>query len=416
MNLRRMLINMLLLPLLPVFAAGFTDYGTVIASHKLNKTYCQGKFLQGKEIFTVFDQFAKRQKNTEIPLNEGDNVEFTRVAPFGMARGALTEGTNPTASKIYANVVTAELVEHGDYVKVSKKFWLTSMDSHLTETANELGKAEAKTIDSLIWEVVAEGGIGLRADADANESGERTITGTSSTTSRIIWTGAMSGLASGDTGVIVFLSGKNYGQVRQFTCDGTSPTLQTVVSPALDHAPTAGDLIRLVTTMGLTTADTVTCEHIRKSVALLGSSGAVPFDDGYYHAVYSPLQKYDFQRDTEWINLKHYAAPKDLYRNLDGEIFGVRFHNDNNPYRHTAGTIGTYVAGGGVYVISIFGKNSFGNVRITGIDNKFYTCPPVADPNNPLAMFGTMGYYALCCPVVLNGCNIVNIFNVPTSF
>lgn len=416
MNLYRMLRNILLLPLLPIFAAGFTDYGTVTASHKLNKTYYQGKFLQGKEIFTVFDQFAKRQKNTEIPLNAGDNVEFTRVAPFGMARTPLTEGTNPTASKIYANVVTAELVEHGDYAKVSKKFWLTSMDSHLAETANELGKAEAKTIDSLIWEVVAEGGIGLRADADANESGERVITGVASTTSRIIWSVAMSGLGTGDTGVVVFLSGKNYGQSRTFTTDGTNSTTETTVSPALDHAPVAGDLIRLCTTMGLTVADVVTAEHIRKSVALLESTGAAPFDDGYYHAVYTPLQKFDFQRDTEWINMKHYAAPKDLYRNLDGEIYGVRFHKDNNPYRHTAGTIGTYVAGAAVYVISIFGKNSFGNVRITGIDNKFYTCPPVADPSNPLAMFGTMGYYALCCPVVLNGANIVNLFNVPTSF
>lgn len=415
MNLRRILRNILLLPLLPILGAGFTDYGTVTASHKLNKTYYQGKFLQGKEIFTVFDQFAKRQKNTEIPLNAGDNVEFTRVAPFGMARTPLTEGTNPPATKIYATTVTAELVEHGDYAKVSKKFWLTSMDSHLAETAHELGVAEAKTIDSLIWEAVVEGGIGLRADADANESGERAITGTSSTTTRIIWTGAMSGLASADTGVVVFISGKNYGQVRQFTCDATNPTTETVVA-ALDHAPVAGDLIRLVTSMGLTVADTVSAEHIAKAVAILESTGAAPFDDGYYHAVYTPLQKYDFRRDSEWINMKHFAAPKDLYRNLDGEIYGVRFHKDNNPYRHTAGTIGTYVAGGAVYTISIFGKNAFGNARVSGIDNKFYTCPPVADPSNPLAMFGTMGYYALCCPVVLNGANIINIFNVPTSF
>ena len=390
----------------------FADYGTITTSHKLNKTYYQGKFLQGKENYVVFDQFASRQKNTNIPLNEGDSVEFTRVAPFGLSRIALTEGTNPNATKIYGNIVSATLLEYGDYVKPSKKYWVTNMDKNLSETAFEQGKAAASTVDSLIWEKVAKGGIGLRADADANESGERTI-GSGSTKTRIIWTSALSGLASGDTGVVVFLSGKNYGLVREFTCDATNPTTETVVA-ALDHAPVAGDIIRLCTTAGLTTADTVSAEVLRKALALLESNGAAVFDDGYYHAVYTPLQKYDFQRDSEWVNMKHYAAPKDLYRNLDGEMFGIRFHKDNVPYRHTAGTIGTYVAGGAVYVISIFGKNAFGNVRVSGIDKKFYMCPPVATADNALAMYGTMGWYELCCPVVLNGSNIVNIFNCPT--
>ena len=342
----------------------------------------------------------------------GYTIRFSKEQRSGITGTRVDVITDPSENQIRRNLSDIEkIIDTSDLNKqvksLSKRIFV------------ELGKAEAKTIDSLIWEVVAEGGIGLRADADANESGERTIStaGSTNTTTRICWAAAsaMSGLASGDTGIVVFLSGKNYGQVRQFTCDATNPTYETTVT-ALDHACESGDLIRLVTTMGLTTADVVTCETIRKAVALLESNGSAVFDDGYYHAVYSPLTKYDFMRDTEWINMKHFAAPKDLYRNLDGEIYNVRFHKDNNPYRHTAGTIGTWVAGGAVYVISIFGKNSFGNVRVSGIDNKWYACPPVADPSNPLSMFGTMGYYALCCPVVLNGCNIVNIFNVPTSF
>lgn len=392
----------------------FTDYGTVTTSHKLNKTYYQGKFLQGMDNYVVFDQFAKREEKAEIPKNAGDNIVFTRVAPFGLKRTALTQGTNPNATKIYGNTVSATVAEYGDYVKPSKKYWLTNMDKNLAETAMEQGKSSASTIDSLLWEVVAEGGIGLRADADANESGERSITGSSSTTTRIIWSVAMSGLANNDTGVVVFLSGKNRGQVRQFTCDATNPTTETKVS-TLDHAPASGDIIRLCTTMGLTTADTVSVETIRKAVALLESVGAPLFDDGYYHAVYSPLQKYDFQRDSEWINMKHYAAPKDLYRNLEGEIFGVKFHKDNNPYRHTAGTVGTYVAAGAVYAISIFGKGAFGNVRLQGVDKKFYMCPPEATADNQLAMYGSMGWYELCAPTVLDGSRIINIFNVPTS-
>jgi len=293
------------------------------------------------------------------------------------------------------------------------------MDKDMAQTAFEHGISAASTIDSLIWEVVAEGGIGLRADADTTESGGVAVNtaGTGvNTTTRIVWAvgDAITGLASGDTGVVVILSGKNYGQVRQFTCDATRPTYEITV-PALDHACESGDLIRICTTMGLAAEDVVDCSHIAKSVALLESNGIPVFDDGFYHAVYTPLQKYDFRRDSEWINMEHYAAPKDLYRNLDGQMYGVRFHKDTVPYRHTAGTVGTYVAGGAVYVISIFGKGAFGNVRISGIDRKYYLCPPVEDPNNPLAMYGSMGWYDLCSPVVINGAAIVNIFNVPTN-
>ena len=410
MNLKRFITRILMLPLFPLFGVFGDTYETITTSHKFNKTYYQGNFLKGRENYVVFDQFAAREKKAEIPKNVGDTVEFTRVAPFGLSRTALTEGTNPTATKIYGNTVSATVKEYGDFVEPSKKFWLTSMDKDLAETAVEQGKAAASTIDSLIWEAVAEGGIGLLADADTANSGERTISAACTTTA-IIWSVALSGVVNTEKGIIVFLSGKNYGQVREITF--TATTTGTV--SALNHAPAAGDLIRLVSTTDLTTADVVSCELIRKAVALLESNGAAVFDDGKYHAVYTPLQKYDFQRDSEWINMQHYAAPKDLYRNLDGEIFGVRFHKDTNPYRHTAGTIGTYVASAAVYCISIFGKNAFGNVRLKGVDKKFYMCPPEATADNPLAMYGTMGWYELCCPTVLNGANIVNIFNVPTT-
>jgi len=388
----------------------FLDNGTITTSHKFNKTYYQAQFLQGKENYVVFDQFASREKKAEIPKNDGDTVEFTRIAPFGLKRTPLTEGTNPSATKVYGNTVSTTVKEYGDYVKPSKKFWYTNMDKDMAQTAKEHGISAASTIDSLIWEKVAEGGIGLLADADAANSGERIISADCTTTA-IIWSAALTGVVNDETGVIVFLSGKNYGQVRTITF--TADTTGTV--SALDHAPAAGDLIRLVSTTDLTTGDKVTVETIRKAVALLESNGIPVFDDGYYHAVYTPLQKYDFQRDDEYINLKHYAAPKDLYRNLDGEIFGVRFHKDTVPYRHTAGAIGTYVAAGAVYCISIFGKGAFGNVRVSGIDQKYYINPPVDSPNNPLAMYGAMGWYELCSPVVINGTSIVNIYNVPSN-
>jgi len=221
-----------------------------------------------------------------------------------------------------------------------------------------------------------------------------------------------SSIADSDTGVIVFLTGENAGLSRSFTYASSN---HITLGSAVQAAPADADLARVVCTQSLTTADTISSELIRKSVAILESVGTPTFDDGFYHGVYDPLGKYDFQRDSEWINLKQYAAPKDLYKNLEGEIYGVRFHKDNNPYRHTAGTIGTYVASGAVYILSIFGKGAFGNVRVKGVDKKFYMCPPVATADNQLAMYGSMGWYELCAPTVLDGRRIVNIFHVPTS-
>ena len=412
MNFRRIFRRILLFPLTLIMGA-FADAGVITTSHKFNKTYYQANFLQGKENYVVFDQFASREKNMDIPKNDGETVEFTRIAPFGLKRTALTQGTNPTATKVYGNTVSTTVKEYGDYVKPSKKFWYTNMDKDMAKTAFEHGISAASTIDSLIWEVVAEGGMGLRADADATYSGERTCVNAGSSATVVVTDAIPTGFDGvTKTGVVVFLSGKNYGQVREFTYLGaTSITLGS----AVDHTVADGDLVWMCGTYGLTTGDKVTVELIRKAVAKLEQNGVPTFDDGYYHAVYTPLQKYDFQRDDEYINLKHYAAPKDLYRNLDGEIFGVRFHKDTVPYRHTAGTIGTYVSSAAVYLISIFGKGAFGNVRISGVDKKYYLCPPVEDPNNPLAMYGSMGWYDLCSPVVINGTCIVNIFNCPTS-
>jgi len=125
--------------------------------------------------------------------------------------------------------------------------------------------------------------------------------------------------------------------------------------------------------------------------------------------------KYDFMNDTEYINLKHYAAPKDLYRNLVGEFDNVRFHKTTSPHKHTAADIPTYVAAGAIQMVTIFGSDAFGNIKLAGKDQVFEVCPPEFTTTNPLAMFGTMSWKNMYCPLVLNGAWGVNIFAVPTT-
>ena len=398
--------------------AGFVDTGgSVTASAKDNKTLYKAIYLKNREPQLVFQQFAQKQNDMDLPLAKGDNVEFTRYAPLGDSSTyhKLTEGTNPDAEVLYAQTVTATVLEYGNYVKPSSFKWLTAFDPKLGGVSRLLGVQAGKDLNLKIQNVLAEGFMGMRADADATEQGEITITGTASSALVPSFTLFPTGIGGTDTGVVVFTSGKNEGITRTYTYLGA---YTLTLGIALPYIPTAGDTARICSTHGLATGDKVTPTQIKKMVALLEEQEAPLFPDGYYHAVLpAGRMKLDFMNDDEYINLKHYAAPKDLYRNLIGEFHNVRFHSDTNPYRHTAATIGTRVNTGAVYMVSMFGSDAFGNIKLGGIDQKFYINPPpeTGTTTNPLGMFETIGWKNIFAPIVLNGAWGVNLFCVPTA-
>lgn len=397
--------------------AGFVDTGgSVTASANDNKTLYKAIYLKNREPLLVFAQFADKQMDTDLPLSKGDNVEYTRYAPLEDDDDyhLLTEGTNPEAEPIYTQLVTATIQEYGKYVKPSSRKWLTAFDPKLGGVSLLQGVQSGKDLNLKIQNVLAEGFIGMLADGDTTEQGEITITGTASTAAVPAFTVFPTSInTTGDTGVVVFTSGKNEGITRTFTY---AAAYTLTLSSALPHIPTAGDTARICSTENLTTGDKITPEIIKKGVALLEEQETPKFPDGYFHAIIPRgRMKLDFMNDTEYINLKHYAAPKDLYRNLVGEFWGVRFHEDTNPYRHTAGTIGTRVKTGAVYMISMFGLHAFGNVKLAGVSQEYYVNPPESSTTNPLKMYGTMGWKNIFAPIVLNGAWGVNIFAVPSA-
>ena len=385
------------------------------------KTLYKAVYLKNREPKLIYQQFAAKQNDTDIPLNKGDNIEYTRYAPLNdynpdsRAYALLAEGTTPDPETYYAQTVTAVLDEYGSFLNPSSRTWLTAYDPKLGGLITLLGIQSGKTLDLKIQNVLAQGFMGLRADSDTNYQG--TIVFASGTTEIPVFDSLPTTIGSDGTsssGVIVFLDGKNEGIVRTYVgIDTTSITLAS----ALPHTPTADDTAWICDTTGLTTGDKITPAMVKKAVAKLEDQEAPPFEDGYYHAIIPRGgMKYDFMNDTEYINLKHYAAPKDLYRNLVGEFSGVRFHESTSTYRHTAGTVGTYVATAVPRMVSIFGKWAFGNVKLAGKDQKFYINPPPEEgtTTNPLAMFGTLGWKNMYAPLVLNGAWGVNIFCVPT--
>ena len=392
-----------------MFAASSTKTTT---GGKDIKTLYKAIYLLNREPELVFQQFAQKQANTDMPLNKGDNIEYTRYAPLTTATNynKLTEGLTPAGEVYYAQTVTASLEEYGNFVQPSSRLWLTAYDPKLGGLSRLLGVQAGKSLDLNIQSVIAKGFMGMLADGDTTESGEVNCTGgaVGVPTFTILPSGITT---SADLGVIVFTSGKNEGITRTFAAASS----QSLTVSALPHVPTSGDKARVCGTAGLATGDKITAALIKKAVALLEAQETPLFPDGYYHGVIpAGAMKYDFMNDTEYINLKHYAAPKDLYRNLIGEFNIVRFHKDTHPYRHAVGAIADYVAAGAVHMVSIFGSDAFGNVKLAGKDQVFEVCPPEFTTTNPLAMYGTMSWKNVYAPIVLNGAWGVNIFAVPT--
>jgi len=381
------------------------------------KTLYKATYLLNREPELVFQQFAQKQANMDIPLSKGDNVEFTRYAPLTTSAtyNLLTEGTTPNPEQYFPQTVNAVLDEYGNYVKPSSRLWLTAFDPKLGGLARLLGVQSGKQLDLKIQNCIAQGFMGIRADGSTTYQGQVVCVTSGSSVTNVKVTGMPSGIAADTTnssGVIVFISGRNEGISRTYVgVDADEITVAT-----LPYTPLDGELARICDTEGLTTGDKITAALIKKAVAWLESQETPLFPDGYYHGVIpAGAMKYDFMNDTEYINLKHHAAPKDLYRNLVGEFCNVRFHKDTHPYKHTAGVIGTYVASAAPQMVSIFGSDAFGNIKLAGKDQEFEVCPPEYSTTNPLKMWGTMSWKNMFCPLVLNGAWGVNIFAVPTA-
>ena len=384
------------------------------------KTLYKAVYLKNRQPKLVYQQFAAKQNDTDIPKNKGDNIEYTRYAPLNdynpdsRAYGLLAEGTTPNPEIYYSQKVTAVLDEYGSFLQPSSRTWLTAFDPDLGGLSGLLGIQSGKTLDLKIQNIVAQGFMPMRADADSNYEGYIQAAAGAGTTTVPIFDSLPATIASGTTsrsGVVVFLSGKNQGICRTFV----GATSTTITIAALPHALVDNDRAWICDTAELTTGDKITAALIKKAEAKLELEEAPPFEDGFYHAIIPRGgMKYDFMNDTEYINLKHYAAPKDLYRNLVGEFGNVRFHETTNPYKHTAGDIGTYVSTAVPRMVSIFGKYAFGNIKLAGKEQKFYVNPPESTTTNPLEMFGTIGWKNIYAPLVLNGSWGVNIFGVGT--
>lgn len=133
------------------------------------KPYYEKQFLLRSEERFVYEQLGLPGR---IPKGQGKTVVWNRYTNPTAKNTALTEGTDPTPSGISASLLSATLSQYGNYEQVTDILDLVSVDSVIKSTIDLLAYEGALTIDTVIRDVVASGGLQIIATgAYANSAG-----------------------------------------------------------------------------------------------------------------------------------------------------------------------------------------------------------------------------------------------------
>ena len=94
----------------------------------------------------------------DIPKNGGtDTIKFRRYTNLDAATTALTEGVTPAGSQLSQTVITAQVLQYGDYITLTDKVQFLTPDPILTETSQLLGDQAGDTLDQLCRNIIAAG-------------------------------------------------------------------------------------------------------------------------------------------------------------------------------------------------------------------------------------------------------------------
>jgi len=116
--------------------------------------YYDAKFLERAMLEL---RHAELCSEREVPLHTGKIAQFNRLTPRAVATTALTEGTTPECVSTSATSVTAEVLEYGDWEKLTSKFQNVTIDKGLAEHTEVMGQAAGETLDTLIRDEMFSG-------------------------------------------------------------------------------------------------------------------------------------------------------------------------------------------------------------------------------------------------------------------
>lgn len=130
-------------------------------------TYYDQLFLMRSEENFVYKPLGRKGR---IPKHEGKTVVWTRFTNPTAKTTALTEGTDPTPTGLSATTVSATVTQYGNYEQVTDLLELTAIDGTIEEIMEVLAYEAAKTIDTVVRNVVNAGGLVQYASGVASQN------------------------------------------------------------------------------------------------------------------------------------------------------------------------------------------------------------------------------------------------------
>lgn len=392
----------------PVFDSANMTKTTNLSA--LMKTYYDKLLLEIARPKIVLEQFADHSR--DIPRHEGQTVSFQRFVPLGVVDSPISEGANPTLTKLQAMRFEATLAKYANSVVITEEVDLMALSPVLEAAVVELGHNMGQSINRLYRQCLASRLYPMRVDNSATYAKSGTVAVGGGGTS-VIKTDLTEANHFWADGTIVFTSGKNKGMSAHITAYANSNG-QITFSPALIEACEAGDTFRVVNSTNISSSNVVTCAAVERAVAFLKHQNAVPYDGRYYVGVISPFVQYDFMQDSAWVNAHNYAQDGALFDGELGRWGGVRWVEDTDPWLEipTDGTahestqdrgFGLYSATGTINHTPIFGKHAFAGVRLEGTPDKLIIKKPgTGDTSNPINAYSVASWRAYFVAVVLN--------------
>ena len=122
-------------------------------SHAINNFYDRKLLIKAKPSL-VHTRWAQIR---DIPKGNTDVIKFRRYSLLTEAITPLTEGVSPTGSQLSVTDVPATVEQYGDYVTLTDKLVLTTLDPILSEMAGILAQQAGNTLDILTRNILAAG-------------------------------------------------------------------------------------------------------------------------------------------------------------------------------------------------------------------------------------------------------------------
>jgi N4-gp56 family major capsid protein len=93
----------------------------------------------------------------DIPSGNSSVIKFKRYTNLSAATTALVEGVTPTGSRLAETIVTATVLQYGDFITLTDKLTMTTEDPVRLETNALLGDQAGDTLDQLARDVLVAG-------------------------------------------------------------------------------------------------------------------------------------------------------------------------------------------------------------------------------------------------------------------